>query len=62
MMRKASRRHVLTAAAAVTAASLADTAPAAAQAGPKPIFPVPMVTIPRFDGFNPEKAAAAGAA
>ena len=33
-------------AAAITAAGITDTAPAAAQAGPKSIFPVPMVTIP----------------
>ena len=46
IMRKTSRRDVLTAAAAMTAAGLADTAPAVAQAGPKPIFPVPMVSIP----------------
>src|SRR5438132_864783 len=45
-MTKTSRRDVLTAAAAMTAAGIADAAPAAAQAGPKPIFPVPMVAIP----------------
>src|ERR1700742_414070 len=45
-MTQASRRDVLTAAAAMTAAGLADAAPAAAQTGPKPIFAVPMVTIP----------------
>ena len=45
-MTKTTRRSVLTAAAAMTAAGLADAAPAAAQAGPKPIFPVPMVAIP----------------
>src|SRR5690349_14418762 len=45
-MTKTTRRSVLTAAAAMTAAGLADTAPAAAQAAPKPIFPVPMVAIP----------------
>src|SRR6478752_7672344 len=45
-MTKTTRRSVLTAAAVMTAAGLADTAPAAAQATPKPIFPVPMVAIP----------------
>ena len=45
-MTKTTRRSVLTAAAAMTAAGLADAAPAAAQAAPKPIFPVPMVAIP----------------
>ncbi len=33
-------------AAVATAATMADVVPAAAQAGPKPIFAVPMVTIP----------------
>ncbi|MGY2938345.1 2-keto-4-pentenoate hydratase/2-oxohepta-3-ene-1,7-dioic acid hydratase in catechol pathway [Bradyrhizobium sp. GM6.1] len=42
----ATRRELLAIAAAVSAASIAEVAPAAAQAGPKPIFPVPMVTIP----------------
>ena len=45
-MTKTTRRNVLTAAAAMTAAGLTDVAPAAAQAAPKPIFPVTMVTIP----------------
>src|SRR4051812_1275129 len=45
-MKKTSRRNVLTAAAVITAAGITDTATAAAQAGPKPIFLVPMVTIP----------------
>src|SRR5437764_10054041 len=45
-MKKTSRRDVLTAAAVITAAGTTDTAPAAAQAGPKSIFPVPIVTIP----------------
>lgn len=45
-MTKTSRRNLLTAAAAMTAAGIAEAAPAAAQAGPKPIFPVPMVAIP----------------
>jgi 2-keto-4-pentenoate hydratase/2-oxohepta-3-ene-1,7-dioic acid hydratase in catechol pathway len=40
------RRELLAIAAAASAASIAEVAPAAAQAGPKPIFPVPMVTIP----------------
>ncbi|RXG96754.1 FAA hydrolase family protein [Bradyrhizobium zhanjiangense] len=40
------RRDLLATAAVVTAATMADVAPAAAQAGPKPIFPVSMVTIP----------------
>src|SRR5690349_1363903 len=42
----ATRRELLAIAAAASAASIAEVAPAAAQAGPKPIFPVPMVTIP----------------
>src|SRR6476620_10318830 len=45
-MTKTTRRSVLTAAAAMTAAGIAEAAPAAAQAAPKPIFPVPLVTIP----------------
>ena len=45
-MTKTTRRSVLTAAAAMTAAGLAEATPAAAQAAPKPIFPVPMVSIP----------------
>jgi len=45
-MTKTTRRDVLTAAAAMTAAGIAEATPAAAQAGPKPIFAVPMVTIP----------------
>ena len=41
------RRDLLaTAAAAATAATMAEATPAAAQAGPKPIFPVPMTMIP----------------
>jgi 2-keto-4-pentenoate hydratase/2-oxohepta-3-ene-1,7-dioic acid hydratase in catechol pathway len=41
------RRDLLvTAAAAAAATTIAETVPAAAQAGPKPIFPVPMTTIP----------------
>ncbi|GMO11145.1 fumarylacetoacetate hydrolase family protein [Bradyrhizobium sp. TM233] len=40
------RRDLLATAAAATAVSMAEVAPAAAQAGPKPIFAVPMVTIP----------------
>src|SRR6185503_5142307 len=40
------RRDLIASAAMVTAASIVDAAPAAAQAAPKPIFPVPMVTIP----------------
>jgi 2-keto-4-pentenoate hydratase/2-oxohepta-3-ene-1,7-dioic acid hydratase in catechol pathway len=46
-MKKTSRRDLLaTAAAAATAATVANPGPAAAQAGPKPIFAVPMTTIP----------------
>ncbi|MHC2670107.1 2-keto-4-pentenoate hydratase/2-oxohepta-3-ene-1,7-dioic acid hydratase in catechol pathway [Bradyrhizobium diazoefficiens] len=45
-MKKTTRRDLLATAAAATAASIAEVAPAAAQAGPKPIFPVPMVAIP----------------
>ncbi|MBR0830048.1 fumarylacetoacetate hydrolase family protein [Bradyrhizobium manausense] len=41
-----SRRALLATAAAATAATMADVAPVAAQAGPKPIFSVPMTTIP----------------
>lgn len=40
------RRDLLATAAVATAATMADVVPAAAQAGPKPIFPVPMVAIP----------------
>src|SRR5579864_8395656 len=40
------RRELLAIAAAAGAASIAGTSPAAAQAAPKPIFPVPMVAIP----------------
>ncbi|WP_164934350.1 fumarylacetoacetate hydrolase family protein [Bradyrhizobium zhanjiangense] len=40
------RRDLLATAAVATAATMADVAPAAAQAGPKPIFPASMVTIP----------------
>ncbi|RTM07503.1 MAG: FAA hydrolase family protein [Bradyrhizobiaceae bacterium] len=40
------RRDLLAAAAVATAATVADVVPAAAQAGLKPIFAVPMVTIP----------------
>jgi 2-keto-4-pentenoate hydratase/2-oxohepta-3-ene-1,7-dioic acid hydratase in catechol pathway len=46
-MKKTSRRELLaTAAAAATAAAVANPAPAAAQAGPRPIFAVPITTIP----------------
>ncbi len=45
-MTNTTRRNVLTAAAAMTAAGIADAAPAAAQAGPKPMFAVPMISIP----------------
>jgi 2-keto-4-pentenoate hydratase/2-oxohepta-3-ene-1,7-dioic acid hydratase in catechol pathway len=46
-MKTTTRRDLLaTAAAAATAATLTEATPAAAQAGPKPIFPVPMTTIP----------------
>src|SRR5207248_3577363 len=43
---RTSRRDVLSGVAAMTAAGMAETTPAAAQAAPKPIFPVPMVSIP----------------
>lgn len=43
---KPSRRDLLATAAAATAVTMADVAPATAQAGPKPVFPVPMTTIP----------------
>jgi fumarylpyruvate hydrolase len=46
-MRKTSRRDLIAAAAgAAAAAALVEPGPAAAQAGPKPIFPVPATTIP----------------
>jgi fumarylpyruvate hydrolase len=46
-MRKTSRRDLLAAATgAAAAAAISDAAPAAAQAGPKPIFAVPITTIP----------------
>jgi 2-keto-4-pentenoate hydratase/2-oxohepta-3-ene-1,7-dioic acid hydratase in catechol pathway len=45
-MKNTTRRELLSAAAAATAATLTEAAPAAAQTGPKPIFPVPMTTIP----------------
>jgi fumarylpyruvate hydrolase len=46
-MKDTSRRDLLaTAAAVAAAATVADADPAAAQAGPKPIFPLPPVTIP----------------
>src|SRR5919204_3751871 len=41
-----SRRDLLATAAVATVASMVETAPVAAQAGPKPIFPVPLTTIP----------------
>src|SRR3954466_4600732 len=44
--RSATRRELLAIAAAASAASIAEVAPAAAQAGPKPIFPLPATTIP----------------
>jgi fumarylpyruvate hydrolase len=46
-MKNTSRRNLLaTAAAAATAATIGDARPAAAQAGPKAMFPVPATTIP----------------
>ena len=46
-MKNTSRRDLLaTAAAAATAATIGDARPAAAQAGPKAMFPVPATTIP----------------
>jgi 2-keto-4-pentenoate hydratase/2-oxohepta-3-ene-1,7-dioic acid hydratase in catechol pathway len=44
-MKNTSRRDLL-ATAAGTAVAAAITSPATAQAGPKPIFPVPATTIP----------------
>ena len=46
-MKKTSRRDLLaTAAGTAVAAAITDASPAAAQAGPRPIFPVPATTIP----------------
>ncbi|MGA7803521.1 fumarylacetoacetate hydrolase family protein [Bradyrhizobium sp.] len=46
-MTKTSRRDLLTTVAGAAAtAAIFESAPAAAQAGPKPIFPVPITTIP----------------
>jgi 2-keto-4-pentenoate hydratase/2-oxohepta-3-ene-1,7-dioic acid hydratase in catechol pathway len=46
-MKKTSRRDLLaTAAGAAAAAAIVEPAPAAAQAGPKPIFAIPLTTIP----------------
>jgi 2-keto-4-pentenoate hydratase/2-oxohepta-3-ene-1,7-dioic acid hydratase in catechol pathway len=46
-MKETSRRELLaTAAGAVAVGAIADTRPAAAQGGPKPIFSVPATTIP----------------
>ena len=46
-MKNTSRRDLLaTAAAVATAATIGDARPAAAQAGPKAMFPVPATTIP----------------
>ncbi|WP_024506615.1 fumarylacetoacetate hydrolase family protein [Bradyrhizobium sp. ARR65] len=46
-MQRTSRRDLLmVATGAVAAAAISDAAPAAAQAGPKPIFEVPITTIP----------------
>src|SRR5882724_3700564 len=47
IMRKTSRRDLFTAAAgAAVSAAIVEPGPASAQAGPKPIFPVPATTIP----------------
>jgi fumarylpyruvate hydrolase len=46
-MQNTSRRGLLAVATgAVAAAAVSDATPAAAQAGPKPLFPVPITTIP----------------
>jgi fumarylpyruvate hydrolase len=46
-MKKSSRRELFAAAAGVAAAAaIAETGPAVAQAGPKPMFAVPITTIP----------------
>src|SRR3974390_3587117 len=45
-MKPVDRRTLLATGALTLAAAAVDSAPAAAQAGPKPIFPVPMTTIP----------------
>jgi fumarylpyruvate hydrolase len=46
-MKNTSRRDLLAATAgAAAAAAITDASPASAQAGPKPIFPVPATTIP----------------
>ena len=45
-MRNTSRRDLLAVATAAAAAAISDATPAAAEAGPKPIFAVPITTIP----------------
>jgi 2-keto-4-pentenoate hydratase/2-oxohepta-3-ene-1,7-dioic acid hydratase in catechol pathway len=45
-MRTTSRRDLLAVASAAAAAAITDVVPAAAGAGPKPIFEVPITTIP----------------
>src|ERR1700752_3546373 len=45
-MNPGDRRTLLASGALTLAGAAADSAPAAAQAGPKPIFSVPMTTIP----------------
>src|SRR6266567_1552091 len=45
-MNKVDRRSVLATGALALAGAMASGAPAAAQAGPKPVFPVPATTIP----------------
>src|SRR5215813_5425823 len=45
-MRTTSRRDLLAVATGATAAAISGAAPAAAQAGPRPIFEVPITTIP----------------
>jgi fumarylpyruvate hydrolase len=45
-MKKVDRRTVLVTSALALTGAAANSAPAAAQAGPKPIFPVPATTIP----------------
>jgi fumarylpyruvate hydrolase len=45
-MTSVDRRTVLSTGALALAGAASQVAPAAAQAGPKPIFPVPITTIP----------------
>ena len=45
-MQRTSRRDLLTVATGAAVAAISDAVPAAAQAGPKPIFEVPITTVP----------------